>query len=330
MDQEIRMRLRWIELYDKTGNAGLTCRRCGISRPTLRKWWNRYQDKGLEGLKAESRRPRSSPQQKVFIQEEKRILALRSERKLGARRIKNELYRNHATHLGLATIHKVFTRNQVSPLRRKRRVKAWNRYERPIPGERVQMDTCKIAPGLYLYTAVDDCTRYIVVGLYPRRTAAHTLDFLERVFVEIPFAIQRFQTDRGREFFAYKVQEYLMEVGIKFRPIKPRSPHLNGKVERAQKIVLDEFFSIATITCDDLADQLQEWQHYYNWHRNHGAHNGKTPMDRYFEKIYQTPLWEDVERLYDSAKERLQEQDYRADLQLRRLDGRRCGPPPTG
>jgi transposase InsO family protein len=313
------MRLRWIKLYEKTGNAGLTCLRCGISRPTLRKWWKRYQAKGLEGLKAISRRPRSSPKQKVFVQEEERILSLRSECKMGARRIKNELYRNHSTHLGLATIHKVLTRNQVSPLKRNRRKKTWNRYERPIPGDRVQMDTCKIAPGLYLYTAVDDCTRYMVIGLYPRRTASHTLDFLERVFEETPFPIQRFQTDRGREFFAYKVQEYLMEIGIKFRPIKPRSPHLNGKVERAQKIVLDEFFSTVAISSADLADQLQEWQHFYNWHRGHGSHNGKTPMDRFFEKIHQTPFRDEVEAAYDPAKEYIRDQDYRADLRVRKL-----------
>ena len=48
----------------------------------------------------------------------------------------------------------------------------------------------------------------------------------------MPFPIQRFQTDRGREFFAVKVQERLKEYGIKFRPNKPASPHLNGKVER--------------------------------------------------------------------------------------------------
>jgi hypothetical protein len=42
------------------------------------------------------------------------------------------------------------------------------------------------------------------------------------------------------------------------------SPHLIGKVERAQKIVLDEFFSTVAISRADLADQLQEWQHYYN------------------------------------------------------------------
>ena len=37
------------------------------------------------------------------------------------------------------------------------------------------------------------------------------------------------------EFFAEKVQRWLMEYGIKFRPNKPGSPHLNGKVERSQR-----------------------------------------------------------------------------------------------
>ncbi len=57
----------------------------------------------------------------------------------------------------------------------------------------------------------------------------------------MPFAIQRIQTDRGKEFFAYSVQDRLMEWGIKFRPIKPGSSHLNGKVERTQRTDLDEF-----------------------------------------------------------------------------------------
>ena len=59
----------------------------------------------------------------------------------------------------------------------------------------------------------------------------------------MPFPIQQSQTDRGREFFAYKVQQRLMEWAIKFGPIKPRSPHLNGKVERSQKTDLHEFWS---------------------------------------------------------------------------------------
>jgi len=94
----------------------------------------------------------------------------------------------------------------------------------------VQIDTYKIGKGFYQYTAVEDCTRYKVVALFPKRTAANTLNFLEQVAEEIPFPIQRIQTDRGGEFFAYKVQERLMEWGIKFRPVRPGSPHLNGKV----------------------------------------------------------------------------------------------------
>ena len=69
------------------------------------------------------------------------------------------------------------------------------------------MDTCKIAPGFYQYTAIDDSTHYQVLEVYSQRTAQNTLDFLEKVIEEMPFPIQRIQTDRGKEFFAYKVQE---------------------------------------------------------------------------------------------------------------------------
>ncbi|WP_158683987.1 helix-turn-helix domain-containing protein, partial [Pseudoalteromonas sp. T1lg10] len=41
MNREIQQRLTWIKLYEETNDAGLVCRRCGISRPTLRKWWKR-------------------------------------------------------------------------------------------------------------------------------------------------------------------------------------------------------------------------------------------------------------------------------------------------
>ncbi len=41
-DREILKRLKWVKMYKETGDFGLVCRRCGISRPTLRKWWKRY------------------------------------------------------------------------------------------------------------------------------------------------------------------------------------------------------------------------------------------------------------------------------------------------
>ncbi|MDA6849714.1 integrase core domain-containing protein, partial [Escherichia coli] len=69
----------------------------------------------------------------------------------------------------------------------------------------------------------------------------------------------------------------------KFRPNKPASPHLNGKVERSQKTDKAEFYATVDLSADDLKELLAEWQHYYNWERPHSAHNGKTPMERYFE-----------------------------------------------
>jgi len=60
-----------------------------------------------------------------------------------------------------------------------------------------------------------------VPQIYKKRTAGNTLDFLDRVVEQLPFPVQRIQTDRGMEFFAEKVQRRLMEYGIKFRPNKP-------------------------------------------------------------------------------------------------------------
>src|SRR3712207_7007874 len=74
---DARTRLGWVRLYEQVGNAGVVCRRCGISRPTLRKWWRRYRAEGEAGLEARSRRPHRSPDRKVFAEQE--ALILRSE-----------------------------------------------------------------------------------------------------------------------------------------------------------------------------------------------------------------------------------------------------------
>jgi transposase-like protein len=62
--------LSWVELYARTGDAGLVCHRCGISRPTLRKWWRRFQSEGEAGLIEKSRRPHRFAAQKVFADQE--------------------------------------------------------------------------------------------------------------------------------------------------------------------------------------------------------------------------------------------------------------------
>lgn len=318
MNQEIRTRLRWINYYQSSGNLGVTCQRCGISRPTLRKWLKRYQESGLDGLVSKSRRPHSAPNKKIFVEQEQQVLRLRKEDNLGARRIQNELKRQHQFSLSLATIHKILVKNDVKPLRRPKRAKRILRYSRPIPGERVQVDTCKIAPGIYQYTAIDDCTRYQVMEIYPARTATNTILFFEKMVEEMRFPVQSILTDRGKELFAYKVQEWLREYCIKFRPIRPGQPHLNGKVERVQQTDLKEFWALIDFSEDHLSDQLSDYQQYYNWDRVHGS-LGKTPIDRVVELSKETPFWDEVENCYDSSKEFIRVHDYGKDVKLLKL-----------
>src|SRR5215208_8462956 len=126
---DAQTRLGWIELYQEIGNAGVVCRRCGISRPTLRKWWRRYQALGMAGLEEQSRRPHSSPGRKVLEREEGLILQLRRERKLGLKRLRIELIRSHGLRLSLDTLHKVLVRHGLNRQQRpKLKRKGTRRY----------------------------------------------------------------------------------------------------------------------------------------------------------------------------------------------------------
>ena len=96
--QVLRARLRWVKLYEETTGGLLVCRRCGISRPTLRKWWRRYQAEGEAGLYSRSHRPHNI-KRKVTEEHLAWIRHLRLERKLGPHRIQAELVRLHGFHL---------------------------------------------------------------------------------------------------------------------------------------------------------------------------------------------------------------------------------------
>ena len=78
MNREIQQRLVWVKLFEETNNAGLICRRCGISRPTLRKWWKRYSEQGIDGLSSHSKCPLKSPNTKINAELEALILEMRS------------------------------------------------------------------------------------------------------------------------------------------------------------------------------------------------------------------------------------------------------------
>ncbi|MFE4998472.1 integrase core domain-containing protein [Streptomyces mirabilis] len=70
--------------------------------------------------------------------------------------------------------------------------------------------------------------------------------------------------------------------------IKPRTPRLNGKVERSHRIDAEEFYRLLDgVVVDDAEvfnDKLREWEDYYNYHRPHGGLGGQTPYERLKQK----------------------------------------------
>ncbi|MBS0169797.1 MAG: transposase family protein [Nitrospira sp.] len=101
----------------------------------------------------------------------------------------------------------------------------------------------------FQYTALDDCTRYRVLRLYPRKYHGTRLEFLATVRQVFPFPIRKVEVDNGTEFplaFALAVQG----AGIRLRHIKPRRPEQSGKVERSHRIDEEEFWSRSSF--DDL------------------------------------------------------------------------------
>ncbi len=68
--------------------------------------------------------------------------------------------------------------------------------------------------------------------------------------------------------------------------IKPRTPHLNGKVERSHGTDKNEFYQMIQYKNDvDLEKKIREWENFYNYSRPHSALNGKTPYEVLKHKI---------------------------------------------
>ena len=163
------------------------------------------------------------------------------------------------------------------------------RYEKQVPGHHVQIDVKFLSfPGSikrYQFTAVDDATRVRALKIYRRHTQANAIKFVDYVRTQFPFRIRTIRTDNGHEFQA-RFHWHLKDLGIEHVYIKPRSPRLNGKVERSHRTDQAEFYQLLEYKGDvDLEKRLAEWQQYYNLHRPHTAHGGRTPFEVLHEKL---------------------------------------------
>jgi transposase InsO family protein len=155
-------------------------------------------------------------------------------------------------------------------------------YQAKEPGDLVQVDTLDVRPlpGVVLkhFTARDVISRWDVVEVHTRATASTALAFLDTLLARVPFPVKALQVDGGSEFQA-GFEESCQELGIKLFVLPPRSPKLNGHVERAQRTHTEEFYEVydGELEVAPMNQALKEWERVYNYLRPHQALGYMTP-----------------------------------------------------
>lgn len=274
-----------------------TCRHFGLSRKTYYKWKRRYDEHREAGLcdrpRIPHRSPRATPHEVVS-----KILYLRQAYHFGPRRIADYLKRFHQISLATSSVHRILGRHglQRLPASRTHRSPAsrWTRYEKPQPGHRLQLDVkfLERIPGtqkrLYQFTAIDDCTRLRILKVYDACNQRTAIQCIDEVVRRLPFRVLVIQTDNGAEFQS-QFHWHVEGLDIRHAYIRPRAPHLNGKVERSHRVDDEEFYQL--LDKDDITDDIhlfndkrRAWEDYYNYHRPHGALDGQTPYERLVTK----------------------------------------------
>lgn len=294
MNKEVRKYVRFkvkltaIEYAEKWKNVSRACRAFGVSRAAFYRWKRIYDAEGESALW--QRRPiaKDHPRRIPEVTVEK-VLELRRKYQLGPQRIVWYLERYHAIRISFSSVYRILVRNGLRRLPNKAGCRALHtrRYAKQVPGHHIQLDVKFLTLTTdkdtrirrYQYTAIDDATRIRALKIYSKHNQKNAIRFIDYVIQKFPFRIHTVRTDRGHEWQA-KFHWHVEDQGIRHVYIKPRSPQLNGKVERSHRTDGEEFYQLLTYKDDvDLKSKLASWEEFYNLNRPHGAHKGRTPYE---------------------------------------------------
>jgi transposase InsO family protein len=272
-----------------------------VSRQTVYKWVRRYRSEGAIGLRDRSSRPLSMPR-RTDRRVEERIVRARDRYRWGADRIGLQL------GVPASTVQRVLDRQGCPKLSMLDRMtgEVVRRYERSEAGSLVHVDVKKLGripdgggwrvhgrsiatrgKGLgyeYVHTMIDDHSRYAYSEILDDETGQTSADFIKRGidhFATLGITINELMTDNAKAYTEARVtRNVLAEHDITHIRIRPRRPQTNGKVERFNRTLLEEFAYAQTFTSSKhRRRRLDPWLHAYNHHRAHTA-IGTVPADR--------------------------------------------------
>jgi transposase InsO family protein len=249
------------------------------------------------------------------VRRERRIVGLRVAGRLGPARIAFRL------GLNPSTVHRVLARYRCPPLAHLDRAtgRVVRRYERAAPGELVHVDIKKLgnipdgggwrtagrARGYqnkkatttaryrhgrpvtgysYLHTAIDDHSRLVYSEILPderKETAAAFWVRAQDWFAAAGITIEQVMTDNGSCYKSFLWRDTLTSAAITHKRIRPYRPQTNGKVERFNRTLLEEWAYARPYRSEaERRAAFDTWLHTYNHHRGHTALKGLPPASR--------------------------------------------------
>lgn len=277
-----------------------------VSRATLYRWVRRLEEKGPRGLEKMSRRPHRIRKPCWSVETAESVLRLREEYPGWGRDKLSVMLKREGMTLSSSTVGRIL----VSLKRRgilhevprglvklkKRRIQRPYAVRKPKsypvtrPGDLVQVDTLDVRPLDHAlvkhFTARDVISRWDVVEAHARATARTAAQFLDTLLARMPFQVKAIQVDGGSEFRA-DFEQACQERGLKLFVLPPHSPKLNGRVERAHRTHLEEFYAIIpeSAQLEKLNIALYKWERIYNHIRPHQALDYLTPAE-YIQKYH--------------------------------------------
>ena len=300
LSREARKRLAAVRWYEEHGkNASLTARHFGLSRSTFHTWLKRYRELGLRGLEDRSRRPRRVRRPTWDNDLEMKVLKLRGTYPRWGKDKLTPILRREGIAVSVSMVGRILSRLRrqgslppsslkdpciVSrPQNRPYAVRKPRDYLVEAPGDLVQVDTADVrwtgSDRFKHFSGRDYISRWDVLDVHSRATASTAAGFLAVLRQRMPFEVRAIQVDGGSEFKA-EFEAACQAQGLRLFVLPPRSPKLNGRVERAQRTHKEEFYQLVDPpdNLTELRARLLEQEQRYNTYRPHQALGQKTPQ----------------------------------------------------
>ena len=293
---------KWQSLKSKVISDREICEILEVSRSSLYRW----QKDGIP----KSRAPKRKRKPQWSLAQEDEVYRLRLENPLfGKEKIQAIMQNKTFVSTVGRILQKLVKLKKVKPVymltgykKTKKRRFFDNSWAQRLPkgmqsdkqGVLVQIDhkTCRVGDKtIKHFNAWDRKTKINVADVYSRATSGCAAKFIDEVIAEYPFKIESIQVGGGSEFMK-DFEQACQDKNIKLFVLPPRSPKLNGGVERINQTWRTEFYNFS----DDLPENIlqlsvfvKNYQHFYNFDRHHKSLDF-LPHFGYFYNISSTPL----------------------------------------